>query len=602
MKKISILFFLVLYTVMFSQKQKTKSNRNIADLEPAFNQLLKDWHLAGFAVAVVEKDKIIYSKGFGYRDVEKKLPVDANTLFAIGSCSKAFTDVLIGQLANDKKVDLDQPVTSFFPTLKFYNDNMNNMVTIRDMMSHRTGLPRHDFSWYVFPSASRDSLLKRVQFMEPSATVREKWQYNNFMYMALGAIDEQVTGKTWENEVKQKIFSPLNMTRSNFTIQEWTADQNSSIGYGLKDENTIKKLEYFDISGMSPAGAINSSVNEMANWVMTWINEGKFNGKEIIPSSFRTEAISSQAVVSKGLPSAEKPDLQFATYGFGWTMSSYKGHYRVEHGGNIDGFSASVSFFPTDSLGIVVLTNQDGSRVPSIARNLISDKILGLKYFDWSQDLQKSAAKAKDAEKEKEAKETQPKVAKPTSHDLKDYVGKYQNPGYGTMNIYLENDALCFKGAGKKIRLKHKNYDAFDFVLLDAVGDEVFDDLGLYGQFILDAKGDIDFFSVPFEMGLKPIEFKKQIEEKPASIEELQKYTGDYDLAGISVKVFIKNDKTLYVLVPNQPEYELTKVADDKFALKAISGYFLQFSKDEKGLVKAATFIQPNGNFKAKKK
>lgn len=587
-----------------AQKKKTASDARFVGLDAQLNQFLTDWQIVGFSVAVVEKDKIVYSKGFGYRDVDKKLPVDGNTLFAIGSCSKAFTATLIGQLANEGKLDLDKPVTSYYANLKFYNDNMNNIITARDMLSHKTGLPRHDYSWYFFPSDSRDSLVKRIQFMEPTATVREKWQYNNFMYLALGEIDEQLTGKTWETNIKEKIFAPLGMTRSNLTIKDLAADPNASLGYGLKKDSIVKKMEYYNISGMGPAGAIHSSVNEMANWVITWLNDGKFNGKEVIPASFRAEAVSSQAIIDGALPSKEIPGLHFSNYGFGWMLASYKGHYRVEHGGNIDGFSANTAFFPTDSIGIIVLTNQNASFAPGLIRNTIADKVLGLKFYDWSDFMKKRLAKAKitkDATENKEATKTE----KPATHDLKDYIGNYNNPGYGTIKIYLEANELYFNGAGKKIQLKHKTYDAFAVVEVDASGNEDPSDPNdpvPVGQFNLNESGDIDNFSVPFEAGAKPIEFKKQLEEKILAKDELQKYTGEYELSGQTIKVYIKNDRNLFVLVPGQPEYELAAIEKDKFGLKTVSGYFVQFNLDEKGNGKELTFIQPNGNFTAKRK
>ena len=342
----------------------------------------------------------------------------------------------------------------------------------------------------------------------------------------------------------------------------------------------------------------------MANWVTAWINDGKFNGKEIIPASFRTDAISSQAIIGGALPSKEIPGLHFSNYGFGWMLASYKGHSRVEHGGNIDGVSANTAFFPTDSIGIIVLTNQNASVAPGLIRNTIADKVLGLKFYEWSDYMKKQLAKAKIAKDTTENKEAT-KTEKPATHDLKDYVGNYNNPGYGTMKIYLENNELYFNGAGKKIQLKHKTYDAFAVVEVDASGNEDPSDPTdpvPVGQFNLNESGDIDSFSVPFEAGAKPIEFKKQLEEKILAKDELQKYTGEYELSGQTIKVYTKNDKTLFVLVPGQPEYELAAVEKDKFGLKTVSGYFVQFNLDEKGNVKELTFIQPNGNFTAKRK
>ena len=221
-------------------------------------------------------------------------------------------------------------------------------------------------------------MLMRVQYQEPNAGIREKWQYNNFMFLAQGVMAEKLTGKTWEENIKQRFFDSLGMRRSNFSIEEMVKDTNHSIGYTVEKDSIIKKTDYYHIMGMSPAGSINSSVSEMANWVIAWINGGKYAGKEILPSAYVQDAISSQMVITGGVPDKEHPDIHFSNYGLGWFLASYRGHYRVEHGGNIDGFSASTCFFPSDSIGIIVLTNQNGSAVPSVARNIVADRMLKL--------------------------------------------------------------------------------------------------------------------------------------------------------------------------------------------------------------------------------
>ena len=605
MKKLIIFLCCVITINALAQKSKNQiRDKRFDGLDTAFERILKDWHAAGFAVAIVEKDKLVYEKGFGYRDVEKKLSVTPNTLFAIGSCTKAFTASLIGLLEKEGKVDIDKPVELYMPGLKFFNDPMNNTITLRDMMSHRTGLPRHDFSWYFFSSFSRDSILQRIQYQEPTAPVRDKWQYNNFMFAAQGAIVEKLTNKSWEENVRQNFFIPLGMVNSNFTINDWKAYGEPSLGYGVKKDSIIKKLDYYNIAAMSPAGAINSSVHEMANWVITWINGGKYNGKEIIPAKHFTEAISPQAIIAPGLPTKERPDVFFSTYGFGWFLASYKGHYRVEHGGNIDGFSASTCFFPTDSIGIIVLSNQNGSTVPGIVRNLIADRMLGLKYFDWNSDLKKSADKAKVLQDEaKKSATSNRKLNTTPTHPLKDYEGIYNNPGYGNFEVYLNKDSLFAKGGDNVLWLRHYHYDVFDIFGKDAKeGIDTADAGPVKIQFQMNAAGDIENLTVPFEAGLKPIVFAKQLKVKDIKKEDLQKYTGEYELSGATVKVYIKNDKTLYALVPGQPEYELVPIDKDKFGLKVISGYYIQFSVDDKNKVTDLTFIQPNGNFKAVKK
>ena len=233
-KKVFLASFMLALAVLANAQKKNKAIPQadlFAGLDTTFERILSDWHAAGFAVAVVEKDKVIYAKGFGYRDLEKKIPVTPNTLFAIGSCTKAFTASILGILQKDGKLELNKPVRTYLPDLKFFNDNMNNQIQLVDMMSHRTGLPRHDFSWYAFPSSSRDSLMKRIQYMEPSYGLREKWQYNNFMFLLQGMVAEKITGTSWENNVQEKIFKPLGMNNSNFSVFDLQKNKDASLGY-----------------------------------------------------------------------------------------------------------------------------------------------------------------------------------------------------------------------------------------------------------------------------------------------------------------------------------------------------------------------------------
>ena len=592
------------FCMVTATAQQPVVDKRLADLDATFEKVLKDWKAAGFAVAVVHKDKVIYSKGFGYRDVEKKLPVTPNTLFAIGSVTKSFTASLVGLLQKEGKVEYDKPAHQYLSQLSFFNDQMNNAVTLRHMMSHQTGLPRHDFSWYLFNTTSRDSILQRVHYQAPTVGVREKWQYNNFMFTAQGALVEKLTGKTWEEAVRTQLFAPLGMTRSNLSIADLSKSEDVALGYGLRGDTAIRKLPYYHINAMAPAGSINSSVTDMSNWVITWINGGKFKGKEVLPVQYVTEAITPQAIVAPGLPTKEKPDIHFATYGFGWAMASYRGHYRVEHGGNIDGFSANASFFPTDSIGIVVLTNQNGSQVPSIVRNTIADRLLGLKPYDWSGDQRKAADKAKAQQKEMaKSRKLAALQTKPT-HPLADYAGAYAHPGYGTLTIYTKGDSLFARTAGQLLWLKHDNYDVFEPFVVDPVDGIDTSEGGqpLPLQFRLSTRGEIESLAAPFQAGLDPLVFKKQPTVTAVAKNDLKKYEGEYELSGTTVKVYTKGESTLYVFVPGQPEYELVPNEKDKFALKVMTGYFVQFVTNDKGDVTDVTFIQPNGSFKAKRK
>lgn len=602
MKK-SILFIAFLaFTIIVSAQKK---DRRLVGLDKQLNEILTTWNAAGFSVSVVEKDKIIYAKGFGYGDYENKVPADANTVYAIGSCTKAFTSSLLGILRKDDLVDFDESPRKYIPYLKFYNDGMNNNIKVKDLMTHRTGLPRHDYSWYIFNTINKDSLLKRVQYQEPFTGVREKWYYNNFMYLAQGVITEKITGKSWEESIQEHFFKPLNMNRSSVGIDGLKKGNNAAIGYELKDDK-IKKMDYYDISGMGAAGSINSSVNEMSNWLIAWINEGKYQGKEIIPAPYVEEAKSSQMVITGALPSKEQPDMFFANYGYGWFVASYKGHYRVEHGGNIDGFSASASFFPSDSIGIIVLANQNGSSVPAVVRNTIADRMLGAKVENWNKKLRERQNEAKKKQKEATEGVTSNKVegTKP-SHAMISFTGTYENPGYGKFEVVITNDSLFAKFPSMKFWLRHHHYDVFKPYLLEDDGSvDISEDdgLGLTIGFNTENDGEIGGLAINLEPALDAIEFKR----KPLSVEidakTLEVYVGEYDLAGQTIKIYTKNDTTLYAFVAGQPEYELVATGKDKFVIKILNGYKLEFMSDDKGAVNEVLFKQPNGNFKAVRK
>jgi CubicO group peptidase (beta-lactamase class C family) len=599
---------LALVVLLFSNIVLAQGDKRLAKIEAELNKVLETWKAPGFAVAVVEKNQLVYVKGFGYADYEKKIPADGNTLYAIGSCSKAFTSALLGVLRSEDKVDFSKSPGTYVPYLSFYNDEMNNNIRVKDLMCHVTGLPRHDLSWYLSNSKSKDSLLMRVKFQEPFAHVRERWYYNNFMFLAQGVIAEKITGKSWEENIREKFFSPLGMTDANLDIASMKAAPKAAVGYELKNDQ-IKKMDYYDISGMAPAGSINASVSHMSQWLITWINGGKFRGTEIIPAAYVTEAISSQSVVNGALPEKETPDLFMANYGYGWFTSSYRGHYRVEHGGNIDGFSANTSFFPSDSIGIVVLTNQNGSTVPSVVRNIIADRMLGEKYRDWNsiQKKRQEDGKKKAEEAKKDAPSDRVEGTHP-SHALIAYTGKYSNEGYGDFLIELKNDSLFarFPRLPKmNLWVQHHHYDVFKPTALDDQGkadpDEDFGQLRI--TFLTDTKGEITKAACNFEPSLDhPIEFKRT----PSLIEvdntTLQSYVGEYALGGATVKVYIKNEKVLYVFVPGQPEYELLATGKDKFTIKILSGYNLEFMAQQSGQFKELVFMQPNGNFKAMRK
>lgn len=604
MKQVSLYLCLLLAPFLQASAQSSeKQVQRLAGIEKSIDKILLDWHTAGVAVAVVEKDKVIYAKGFGYRDYEKKLPVTPNTVFAIGSCSKAFTSALLGLLREEGKLDFETPVRNYLPELVFYNDDMNAHISLRDMMSHRTGLSRYDVSWYLFGASSRDSLLYRIRYMEPNEPLRYKWQYNNFMFLAQGSVAEKLTGKSWEDNIKTRFFDSLGMSHSSTAIAGFNVED-AAFGYGVQKDSIIFKREYKNINVIGPAGSINSTVNDMSHWVTAWINGGKYNGKQVIPAAYVTEAQSAQMVIGSGRPDKQMPEVHGGSYGLGWMISSYRGHYQVEHGGNIDGFSASTSFYPSDSIGIIVLTNQDGSPVPSLVRNLISDRMLGLKYYAWSDSLLKKVTTQRAADKKvQQKKEAAPAIkgGDVIRTNLADYSGTYSNNAFGNFEVIVQNDSLFLVLPNQKEYLKHVNYDIFQTYTVDKIKGIDTADGGNKVKFNVDINGDIT--EAEIDLGVKaPVHFARKAKAIPMSKTSLEKYIGVYSFGPLDATVHLKGEDQLMMDVPGQTDYTLVPVDKDKFALKGLSGYAVEFSVNDKGEVVSLTSVQPNGRFKANKK
>ncbi len=599
MKKIILSIIIILFTTVI----KAQKDKRLKGIEKELNTLLVASKAPGFAVAVVEGDKVVFAKGFGYRDYENKIPVDTNTLFAIGSTTKAFTSAILGKLRDDKKLSFDESPRKYIPELEFYNDDMNKNIIIKDLMRHSTGISSNDDSWVLFPTYNKDSLLLRVKYQEPISRVRQQWYYNNYMFLAQGVLAEKITGKSWEDNITNYFFKPLNMTRSNATIAEMKSATNAAFGYRLTENDVISKLDYFDLAGLGPAGSINSSVNDMSKWLMAWINEGTYNDTKIIPVSYLNEAISSQMVINAALPSENSPDIHFANYGYGWMLSSYKGHYRVEHGGDVTGFTANVAFFPSDKLGIVVLTNQEVSDVPVLARNIIADRMLKEEKINTVKRYIDRQKKARELELENGVANTSPKINNTTlSHsNIADYTGNYYNAGYGTFEVFSKNDSLFLHTTDKTRQyfLNHYHYDTFEvFNIEDGKVD-----ISRSSDFEINFRTNID--GVISEAMFNGIAFEHIPKVIHLDASTLKQYVGEYTVGETTLRVYTKeNDTSLYLFISNdQPEFELLVTEAHKFSFQ-ISGIELrvEFENPKNGVFNELIFIQPDGAFKATRK
>lgn len=443
------------------------------------------WNVPGVAVAIVHGDDVSYLKGFGTRKLGASSPVTPETRFAIGSTTKAFTTTAMGILVDDGKMAWDDPVRKHVPFFRLSDPLADANVTMRDIVSHRTGLSRNDLLWYNSPW-SREEIIRRVGLVPLTKPFRSAYQYQNIMFLTAGYAVGVVAGSSWEEFVAKRIFEPLGMSNSDFSANDVVKAADYSEPHD-KVDGSVKLIPWRNIDNVGPAGSINSSVRDLSRWVRMQLNHGKFEGKQIIKSATLRETHTPQMVIPVDDPGARALDAEsnMLAYGLAWTIQDYRGHHMVSHGGAIDGFRAHIALLPKEHCGIVILSNLGGTSMPEALRNMIADELLGLSAKDWAGAYlarsKKTEAEAKQKEAEREQKRY--KDTKP-SRDLAAYAGTYKNAAYGEAKVTADN-GLRLEWSNWKAPLEHFHFDVFRGTKsAGRMADALF-------EFRLDEKGDV---------------------------------------------------------------------------------------------------------------
>jgi CubicO group peptidase (beta-lactamase class C family) len=564
-------------------------------LDDLADQAMKQWKVPGVAVAVVQDGKVIYAKGYGYRDLEKRLPVTTATLFPIGSITKSFTALTFSILKDEGKVDWDQPVRTYLPEFEMNDVVATERATPRDLFSHRTGLPRHDLVWYS-SDFTRDDMIARLRYLKPNKSFRSAYQYNNLTIMTMGYLEGKLTGLGWEGAIRQRIFTPLGMSHSNLSVEEIEKTDDHALPYELKKE-VVTKVPYHNIDAIGPAGSINSSADDMSHYLTLQLGDGKYGDQRIVSESNLREMHSPQTAIPDPPPAFSMPGLGHFSYGLAWVVTSYRGHNLVWHNGGIDGFYALLSMLPDDHIGIVVLTNLAHGQTPEVLAYNVYDRLLGLDPLPWLDRFKEIDAKGK--REEEEAKKNKPadrKTGTHPTHSLADYAGEYENPGYGKIKVTQKGDSLelSVNKLGPWI-LENYHYDVFQ---VPEESDSVA--AGEKFQFQMNKKGDIDHIAAALEPSLGEDIIFNRAPEKLA-LDVLQTLTGDYVLNGQTVNLALIGE-ALRLTVPGQPQYELVPTRGLSFDVKGLPGFSVEFQKDGSGRISEALFSQPNGVFHAKRK
>jgi CubicO group peptidase (beta-lactamase class C family) len=436
-------------------------SEHAAGIDALMQEALQVWQVPGASVAVVQGDEVVYLKGFGVREQGRDGPVTPETLFAIGSTTKAITTTAMAMLVDDGKMGWDDPVRKHLPSFRLSDPLSDENVTLRDLVCHRTGLSRHDMLWYGSPWG-REEIIRRIGQVKLDKSFRSTYQYQNIMYLTAGLAVGAASNSTWEEFVQERILDPLGMTGANFstTVAEKASDHATP---HRKKEEKIEVIPWRNLDNCAPAGSINAGVRDMSRWVRFQLGGGTFEGKPLLSAANLAETHTSQMVMR--MDDNQKsllPETTQVSYGLGWAVSDYRGHLLISHGGGIDGFRATVQLAPRARLGLVVLANLGGTAMPEAVANNLLDLLLGLPRKDWNallmEQVKKAEAEGKTREKEREEKrhkETNP------SRELAAYTGAYEEPAYGTASISLENGALQLQWSNFHSRLEHFHFDTF---------------------------------------------------------------------------------------------------------------------------------------------
>jgi len=433
-----------------------------AGLNDYIIKAMKDWETPGLALAVVRNDSVIFIKGYGVKKMGESAPVTPRTIFAIASTTKAMTAACLGMLVDSSKVRWDDPVTNYLPWFQLYDPYVTRELTVRDILCHRSGLESGDNLWYFSPY-SREEVLHRVRFLKPAWSFRSHYGYQNIMFVAAGQIIPAVTKMTWDDFIAQRLFAPLGMTRTNTSVR-YLAGMDDVATPHEKIDDKMQPMVWPNFDNVGSAGAVNSCVQDMAQWVRLNLNGGVYNGKRLISADVIKEMQTPQTIIRlDSLDQALRPSNHFVAYGFGWTLRDYLGRKLVQHDGALDGMRARVVFVPEEKLGFVILMNSQNTNLHSSIAYRILDHYLGGPPRDWSAELLKivKEQEAKDKAEEKKTIEARVKDTKP-SLALEEYAGTYDNEMYGPATVKVENGKLAVQFYPTYVgEADHWHYDTF---------------------------------------------------------------------------------------------------------------------------------------------
>ncbi|MBI4541083.1 MAG: serine hydrolase [Gemmatimonadetes bacterium] len=486
----------------------------LSGLDAYVEQAMQAWGVPGLAIAVVKNDQMVYARGFGVKELGKPDRVDEHSLFAVGSTSKAFTAAAVGMLVDEGRLGWDDRVVERLPGFQLYDPYVTREMRVRDLLTHRSGLSRGDRLWYG-STYDREEILRRVRYLQPTWGFRTRYGYQNIMFLAAGQMLARIAGMSWDDLVRTRIFEPLGMRRTNTSVLVLKDDPNVAMPH-VRAEDGVHPVPYRNIDNIAPAGSINSSVRDMAQWIRLQLGEGSYEGQRLVSPEAIREMHAAQ-MLQRIDPESEElfPTTHFQAYGLAWSLQDYHGRKLAQHGGGIDGMAARVALMPEEELGVVILSNLGGNGLVGALAYRIFDAYLGVAARDWSGIYLERAGRSREraeAEARRLAdariRDTRPSLV------LERYAGTYVDSLYGPVQVTREGNGLVFNfGLDFAADLEHWHLDAFAMSFRHPVWRE---SMGKrFVTFVLNPRGEVEELVVPMEVDVPvPVHFRRARKEE----------------------------------------------------------------------------------------
>ena len=432
-----------------------------AEIRKSIEATRLEWKIPGLAAVIVKDGKVVHLAGYGTKTLGRDDPVTPDTLFPLASCTKGFTSALMASLVESGDLGWDDPVRKHLPTFRLADPDADKLVVLRDLLTHRSGLGGHDLLWYRAPWDA-DEVLRRTAKLPLTAPFRGGFQYSSLPFTAAGKAVENRTGSGYAELVRTRITVPLGMKSVAFTTAEAKKNLDRATGHELRLGKPVPMAEY-DAREADAAGSMYASIRDLGTWVQFHLNNGKFDGKQLIAAKQLAETKQPHTPMRKeGLVATIYPDSHQVSYAMGWVVYDHRGKLVVAHGGIIDGFRVQITLLPEENLGFATLNNLHETKMNIALTNSLIDRLLGLEPKDWTayyRGLDRAEADEKLKAKQNRDRARNPKLAPTASLDA--HTGEYEHPAYGVGRVELDGGKLIWEWSSFRVPFEHWQSEQF---------------------------------------------------------------------------------------------------------------------------------------------